>query len=100
MPDEQNASDVFRPAPADQRGADGEDLVLAALGHIGGVPQTGGEPSGPPTLARQKENLRGWAAGLGLVLSASDLPTKVVRGGQEHDFFLSVVETTGKGGAV
>ena len=88
MPDERNPGGAPRPAPADQRGADGEDLVLAALGHVrGGIP-SGGGASGPPTLARQKENLRGWATGLGLVLNAADLPSKVVRGGQE---------STGKG---
>ena len=82
MPDERDSGDILRPAPADQRGADGEDLVLAALGHVrAGIP-SGGEPSGPPTLARQKENLREWAAGLGLVLRAFDLAAKVMRGGQ------------------
>lgn len=67
--------------------ADGADLILAALDHLrGGVSPNGGS-SGPPSLARQKENLREWARGLGLLLSQSDLPPKVVRGGQEHDVY-------------
>lgn len=81
MPDERNPGDVSRSEPADQRGADGEDLVHAALGHVGGGVTAGGGASGPPTLARQKGNLREWAAGLGHVLNASDLPAKVLRGG-------------------
>jgi hypothetical protein len=79
--------DSSSPAPADQRGTDGEDLVLAALHYVRGGLSLGREASGPPTLARQKENLRGWAASLGLLLSAYDIPAKVVRGGQEHEIF-------------
>lgn len=69
------------------RRADGADLVGAALDHLRrGLPSTGAA-HGTPTLARQKESLREWARGLGLLLSAAKLPTKVVRGGQEHDLF-------------
>jgi len=49
-------------------GADGRDLVCAALDLLRGIPPAGGEPSGSPTVARQKENLREWARGLGLLL--------------------------------
>lgn len=72
---------------ASLRRADGADLVGAALSHLRrGLPSTGAA-HGTPTLARQKESLREWARGLGLLLSPAKLPTKVVRGGQEHDLF-------------
>ena len=67
--------------------ADGADLVGAALDHLRRSLSTDGTAHGAPTLARQTEDLRGWARGLGLLLSLADLPTKVVRGGQEHDLF-------------
>lgn len=73
--------------PAHQRGADGADLVRAALDFLRGVPSPSGEASWPPTLARQKEDLRQWAGSLGLLLSFSNIPSKSVRGGQEHDLF-------------
>lgn len=75
-----------REAAAHSR-ADGAHLIFAAFRHLGGgLPADGGSP-GSPSLARQKENLREWARGLGLLLSQSDLPPKVVRGGQEHDVY-------------
>lgn len=73
--------------PADQRGTDGADLILAALDFLRGGVSADGGACGPPTLARQKEDLYQWADRLGLLLSASDLPAKVVRGGQEHELF-------------
>lgn len=80
------ASPSSRP-PANQRGTDGGDIVLAALDFLrGGVPVDVGT-CGPPTLARQKEDLRQWADRLGLLLNSSDLPAQVVRGGQEHELF-------------
>ena len=80
------ASPSSRP-PANQRGTDGGDIVLAALDFLrGGVPADVGT-CGPPTLARQKEDLRQWADRLGLLLNSSDLPAQVVRGGQEHELF-------------
>jgi hypothetical protein len=67
--------------------ADGADLVVAAFSHLrGGLPSDVATP-GTPTLARQKESLREWARGLGLLLNPGNLPPKVVRGGQEHDLF-------------
>lgn len=73
--------------PADQRGTDGEDLVLPALNFLRGSLSANVGACGPPTLTRQKEDLRQWADGLGLLLSPSDLPAKVIRGGQEHELF-------------
>ena len=73
--------------PADQRGTDAADLIHAALDLLRGSLSTDGGACGPPALARQKEDLRQWADRLGLLLSASDLPAKVVRGGQEHELF-------------
>lgn len=73
--------------PADQRGTDGADLILAALDHLCGSLSPDGGTSGPPPLARQKEDLHQWADRLGLLLSTSDLPAKVVRGGQENELF-------------
>ena len=73
--------------PADQRDADARDLILAALDFLRGGLSGDGEASGPPTLARQEARLREWADRLGLLLNPTALPTKVVRGGQEHDLF-------------
>ena len=73
--------------PADQRGTDAADLILAALDHLRRGLSADGGACGPPTLARQKEDLHQWADRLGLLLSTSDLPSKVVRGGQEHELF-------------
>jgi hypothetical protein len=72
-------------SPASQRGADGADLVLAALDHLRGGVSPDRDSSGAPSLARQEKDLREWADRLGLLLDASDLPSKVVRGGQEHE---------------
>jgi len=59
MPDRQ-ISPVF--------GAGGPDFIRASLDHLRGIPPAGGETSGTPTVARQKENLRKWARSLGLLL--------------------------------
>ena len=80
------ASPSSRP-PAHQRGTHGADLVLAALDFLRGGVSADVGTCGSPTLARQKEDLRQWADRLGLLLSSSDLPAKVVRGGQEHELF-------------
>ncbi len=72
---------------ADQRATDGGDLVLAALDFIrGGVSPDVGSPE-PTPLASQKARLEEWAAGLGLLLDQDDLPSRAVRGGQEHEIF-------------
>jgi len=73
-------------APAHSR-ADGAHLILAAFDHLRGVSAAGIGTSGPPTLAWQKENLRQWARGLGLLLDASRIVPRLERGGQEHDWF-------------
>lgn len=85
-----HASDNAQPATGDPTAhsrADGAHLVLAALNHVRGGVSSDGGASGTPTLARQKEDLREWARGLGLLLTQSDLPSKVIRGGQEHDVY-------------
>ena len=73
--------------PAHQRGADGADLVFAALDFLRGGLSSDRSASRTPTLARQKEMLREWADSLGLLLSLTELPAEVIRGGQEHDLF-------------
>ncbi|MBK8038937.1 MAG: hypothetical protein IPK22_17670 [Verrucomicrobiaceae bacterium] len=75
-----------REAPAHSR-ADGADLILAALDHLRGISPAGVGTLGTPTLTRQKESLREWARGLGLLLNASGLVSRLERGGQEHDWF-------------
>ena len=67
--------------------ADGEDLVIAALHHLRGGLSPDGASLGTPPLARQEEDLRQWAGRLGLLLTPSDLPSNLVRGGQEHDVY-------------
>ena len=87
MADETNRKPGSAGEAAAHSRADGPGLVRAALDHLrGSLPPDGGA-SGPPTVARQKEDLREWARGLGLLLNADDLPSKTVRGGQEHDLF-------------
>lgn len=67
--------------------ADGEDLIVAALAYLRGSLSADGGSLGPPSLARQKKDLREWAGSLGLLLSSTDLPAQVVRGGMEHDIY-------------
>lgn len=71
--------------PADQRGADAGDLVVAALDYLRGVQDAGGGSSGPPPLARQEARLREWADRLGLLLNPEEIIPFLDRGGQEHD---------------
>ena len=68
-------------------GAGERDLVRAALDLLRGIPPAGGEASGAPTIARQKENLREWARGLGLLLDPEAIVPRLGRGGQEHDIY-------------
>ncbi|MDB6006717.1 MAG: hypothetical protein JWR15_3704 [Prosthecobacter sp.] len=67
--------------------ADGADLILAALDHLGGIRPANGGVSGAPSLASQKEGLREWAGRLGLLLDAALVLPRFQRGGQEHDFY-------------
>ncbi len=69
------------------RRADGADLVVAAFDYLRGLSQAGGDSSGPPTVARQKEGLREWARSLGLLLNPDLIIPRLERGGQEHDWF-------------
>ncbi len=71
--------------------ADGTYLVGSALAFLRASIPRDGDSSGSPTLARQKDDLRQWAGSLGLLLNDSDLPSKLVRGGQEHDLFHDVL---------
>jgi hypothetical protein len=82
----QPAPDDARPS-APHRGADGTDLVLAALDHLRGIPQTGIDAFGTPSLARQEKDLREWADRLGLLLDPEIITPRLTRGGQEHDIF-------------
>jgi len=68
-------------------GAGGRDLVQAALDLLRGISPAGGEPPGSPTVARQKESLREWARGLGLLLDPDVIVPRLGRGGQEHDIY-------------
>ncbi|MCU0796612.1 MAG: hypothetical protein MUF31_11835 [Akkermansiaceae bacterium] len=87
MPSENRTPDGLSRPPADQRGADAGDLVLAALDFLRRGLSGDGEPSRPPPLARQESGLLQWADGLGLLLNPADLPGKVIRGCQEHELF-------------
>lgn len=66
---------------------DERDLVVAALDHLRGILPAGGGASGTPSLARQKESLAEWARGLGLLLNADEIAPKLLKGGQEHEFY-------------
>ncbi|MCX6851142.1 MAG: hypothetical protein NTY98_19710 [Verrucomicrobia bacterium] len=88
MPDDvSNSSQPAACEAAAHSKADGEDLIVAALADLRGSLSADGGSHGPPSLARQKKDLREWAGSLGLLLSSSDLPAQVVRGGMEHDCF-------------
>ena len=87
MPGETESVSNHPAPPSGQRGADECDHIVAALGHLrGDLPGDSGA-SGSSALAWQKESLREWADRLGLLLNPLDLPSKVLRGGQEHDLF-------------
>ncbi len=85
MPDESSSPHGHQ--TASQSGEAGPDLVAEALAYLrAGL--SGNEPaSWPPPLARQKAGLAQWAGNLGLLLNPGDLPSKSVKGGQEHDLW-------------
>ncbi len=87
MASETTDESIARGQAAPHFGADRPDFVCAALAYLRGIPPTGGEASGPPTVARQKESLRQWAAGLGLLLNPESILPRLGRGGMEHDIF-------------
>lgn len=66
---------------------DERDLVVEAIDHLRRVLPASGSALGAASLAGQKENLQEWARGLGLILSADEVAPKLLRGGQEHDFY-------------
>lgn len=69
------------------RSGNERDLVVEALSHLRGILPAGGGASGTPSLARQKEGLAQWARGLGLLLNADEIAPKLLKGGQEHEFY-------------
>jgi Serine/Threonine/Tyrosine Kinase found in polyvalent proteins len=85
MPSETEPDSEISHPPSHQRGTDAGDLVLAALDFLRGVQETGGSPSGPPSLAWQEARLREWADRLGLLLNAEEITPFLDRGGQEHE---------------
>ena len=85
-----DATDPKQPSPGETVAlsrADGADLVVAALDHLRGFSPSGGDPSGTPSVARQKEGLREWARDVGLLLNPDQIIPRLKRGGQEHDWF-------------
>lgn len=87
MASENETPEEFSDSPAHQRGANEGDLIIAALDFLrGGIPGDR-DTSWPPTLAWQEASLFQWANRLGLLLNPTGLPTKVIRGGQEHELF-------------
>ncbi|MES2569564.1 MAG: hypothetical protein V4710_05860 [Verrucomicrobiota bacterium] len=85
MGNEPTPDDACPSAP--HRGADATDLVLAALDHLRRGLSADRNPFGAPSPGRQAKDLREWADRLGLLLNPEDLPSKVVRGGQEHELY-------------
>lgn len=84
------SSETERPSGSEREAsalgrATGAHLIRSALDHLrrGISPDVG--TLGETNIARQKADLREWAQGAGLLLTADQLPTTVVRGGQEHD---------------
>jgi hypothetical protein len=73
--------------PVDHAGADGSGLIRAAIRHLGGSLSGNGTAPWSVPLARQKENLRQWAGSLGLLLKADDITPRLLRGGQQRDYF-------------
>lgn len=73
--------------PDDHAGADGRDLIREAFTHGRAILSGSGEPHWKIPLARQKEDLHRWAERVGLLLKADDITPRLLRGGQEHDFF-------------
>lgn len=72
--------------PAGHSGADGPDLIVAALDFIRGVSEAGSGALGTPPLAIQERKLLEWATGIDLILDHKSINRDLNRGGQEHDF--------------
>lgn len=73
--------------PAGYSRANGAGLFVAALDFIRGSISPNRGSCGWPNLARQEKILLQWASNLGLPLNPSDLPSKTIVGGQEHELF-------------
>jgi hypothetical protein len=87
MTDDANPSENASGATAPDERADGADLIGAALDYLRGGLSSGRTTPGPSSFARQEACLLEWARGLGLVLTPDDLPSTVIRGGQEHNIY-------------
>lgn len=85
MPSESDPESEIHHPPADQRGTDAGDPILAALDFLRGVQEASGSPSGPPTRAWQEARLLQWADRLGLLLNPDTITPFLDRGGQEHE---------------
>lgn len=97
MASENRTPDEIPRPPADQRGADAGDLVLAALDFLrGGLPGNGGPP-GPPPLARQEARLLQWADRLGLLLKPGIIPFDVIPCHPAGGFLAFIQETLAAG---
>jgi len=80
---------VKHPTTAEQA-TGGEDRIRAALAYLRrGLPRDG-RSSGESSFAREEACLAEWAESMGLLLNPEDLPSKAVKGGQEHDLWHEV----------
>lgn len=77
---------LHHPAAAEQAAGDG-DRIGSALAHLRRGLSPDGRPPGESPFARQEACLAEWAESLGLLLNPEDLPSKAVKGGQEHDLW-------------
>lgn len=83
-----DASRHASPDPAaDQRGEAACDRIGSALAYVRGGLPANGRTLKTPTLASQKARLEAWARDLGLLLNPADLPSKALKGGQEHELW-------------
>jgi len=84
---EDEKPDNNQDTPAADDSADGGDLVVQALTYLrAGLSRDGRSPEAA-SFSSQEACLTEWAESLGLLLSADDLPSKAVKGGQEHDIW-------------
>lgn len=77
---------IQHPTSAEQAAGD-DDRIGAALAHLRRSLSRDGRPPGESSFASQEACLAEWAESLGLLLNPDDLPSKAVKGGQEHDLW-------------
>jgi hypothetical protein len=82
-----DTSDSINHPTAPEQAAVGDDRIIAALAYLRRGLSRDGSALGESSFARQEACLTEWAQGLGLLLNPEDLPSKVVKGGQEHDLW-------------